>query len=213
MGGIVAMHLAHKLSSQVHSLILNDIGLNLHWSALMALYQDLKNTTIDNDEWRVDARLMSEIHSPAHFDLPYDFDLMGINFHNLLRHHSGKIILLHNAGSKICSTSIAQQAKTRMPQLEIWTQAGNSHPAAWDKASVKQLVQLLKLKPKTATALPVADVIVPMEEPISEVESSKLSVQPFLHISQNFFNRSPASLHGWFKTLLLKLKSLRQHSI
>jgi alpha-beta hydrolase superfamily lysophospholipase len=41
MGGILAMHLVNRLNHKVDSVVLNDIGFYLHWSALMSLWPQL----------------------------------------------------------------------------------------------------------------------------------------------------------------------------
>jgi pimeloyl-ACP methyl ester carboxylesterase len=149
MGGILAMHLLQRLDGKVDTLILNDIGMSLNWSALVGLYLQMNQSQKKIHELQVDTRVIKAVNTSSHFDLPYDFDLFSMQFHPLLNNYTGKLALLHNAHSSICPKGIAEQSKRRVPALNLWTQEGSSHPAAWDAASVQKLAQLLDLKPKT----------------------------------------------------------------
>ena len=42
MGGILAMHLVNRFQDKVSSVVLNDVGLYLHWSSLMKWTPDLR---------------------------------------------------------------------------------------------------------------------------------------------------------------------------
>jgi len=206
MGGILSMHLAKHLNGQVDSLVLNDIGMSLHWSALIDLYRQLNATSSVFDDTQIDPRAIEAVRAATHFDLPYDFDLISMHFHALLKNHSGQVALLHNENSSICPTSIAEQAKRRIPHLKIWTQAGDSHPAVWTSSSVNKLSQLLKLKPKTneGTQL-IADKASSAEA--TELATSDQSFVPsFLQISGAYLTSTSKPSHGllssfrrWFR--------------
>ena len=148
MGGILAMHLLQRLDRKVDTLILNDIGMSLNWSALVGLYLQMNESPSKINERQVDPRAIEAVNTSSHFDLPYDFDLFSMQFHPLLKNHTGKLVLLHNAHSSICPTGIAEQSKRRVPELILWTQEGSSHPTQWNATSIQKLTQLLDLKPK-----------------------------------------------------------------
>jgi pimeloyl-ACP methyl ester carboxylesterase len=102
MGGILAMHLVNRLNHKVDSVVLNDVGFYLHWSALMSLYQNIKKSDGQMIELNVDARAIEDVQRSSHFDLHYEFDLLGMLFYSLLQYFNGQVILLHNAESPIC---------------------------------------------------------------------------------------------------------------
>ena len=148
MGGILAMHLLQRLNRKVDTLILNDIGMSLNWSALVGLYLQMNESPSKKIERQVDPRAIEAVNTSSHFDLPYDFDLFSMQFHPLLKYYTGKLALLHNAHSSICPTGIAEQSQRRIPDLILWTQEGSNHPAQWNTTSIQKLAQLLDLKPK-----------------------------------------------------------------
>ena len=80
MGGILAMHLVNRFRDKVGCVVLNDIGLSLYWSSLMALYKSIKESDRQIDKLRVDPRALNAVQSQSHFDLPYEFDLFGMQF-------------------------------------------------------------------------------------------------------------------------------------
>jgi len=81
MGGILAMHLAKSLHGRVDALVLNDIGMSLHWSSLIDLYRQLNAASSGLAETQVDPRAIEAVSGAMHFDLPYDFDLISMQFH------------------------------------------------------------------------------------------------------------------------------------
>jgi hypothetical protein len=196
MGGILSMHLAKHLNGQVDSLVLNDIGMSLHWSALIDLYRQLNATSSVFDDIQIDPRAIEAVSAATHFDLPYDFDLISMQFHPLLKNHSGKVALLHNAHSTICPTGIAEQAKRRIPHLKILTQAGNNHPAEWAPSSVNKLSQLLKLKPKTAEATQLIGDQAPSEDSTELARSDQGFVSSFLQVSEVYLTSNNKPIHG-----------------
>lgn len=205
MGGILAMHLVNRLGNKVHSLVLNDIGLNLHWSSLMALYQQIKNSNSKIDEWPIDPRVVAEVHAPSHFDLQYDFDLYGMQFQKLLNDFSGKIMLLHNSDSRICSLTVAKQSKRTLPQLEIWTQYGLVHPAQWDLDTVHKLRRSLKLKLRSKQALPSINMAV-VQTQIETRHDIAQSVQSFMETSQTYLNSASRSFQNRCAAVLAKAR-------
>ena len=196
MGGILSMHLAKHLNGQVDSLVLNDIGMSLHWSALIDLYRQLNATSSVFDDIQIDPRAIEAVSAASHFDLPYDFDLISMQFHPLLKNHSGKVALLHNENSAICPTGIAEQAKRRIPHLKIWTQAGDSHPAVWTSSSVNKLCQILKLKPKTTETAQLIANEASSADTAELAPSDQSFVPSFLRTSEAYLTSTRKPSHG-----------------
>ena len=146
MGGILAMHVAKRNRVHLDSIILNDIGLHLQWNALLSLYQHINQSKEEINQLKVDQRAVEAVHKRSHFDLPYEFDLTGMRFENLLKDYTGQIVLMHNSQSAICPTSIANQSKSRIEDLKVWTSENQGHPVQWDKILVSKLAYLTKLK-------------------------------------------------------------------
>ena len=201
MGGILSMHLAKNLNGQVDCLVLNDIGMSLHWSALIDLYRQLNATSSVFDDIQIDPRAIEAVSAASHFDLPYDFDLISMQFHPLLKNHSGKVALLHNENSTICPTGIAEQAKRRIPHLKIWTQAGGSHPAVWTSSSVNKLCQLLKLKPKTTETAQLIANEASSADTAELAPSDQSFVPSFLRTSEAYLTSTSKTSHGLLSSL------------
>lgn len=215
MGGILAMYLAHRQNVKIHSLILNDIGASLHWSSLMALYQQIKHSDHKLDSLPIDPRAVNAVHTTAHFDLAYEYDLFGMQFHTLLNAYHGKIILLHNSHSRICPLTVAEQSKKRLPQMEVWTQYGVEHPATWDAAMVAKLGRTLKLK-KYSTQPPQAPVQAPQPETAAPARHEPaMDLMLFMENSKKYMESpEPVSLSmNWTGKLLSKLKKLMNYRL
>ena len=63
MGGILAMHLVNRFQDKVSSVVLNDVGLYLHWSSLMSLFKNIKESDHQISKLRVDPRAINAVHS------------------------------------------------------------------------------------------------------------------------------------------------------
>ncbi len=94
----------------------------------------------------VEPRAIKDVQSPAHFDLHYEFDLLGMHFHHLLEDFEGAMLLVHNSHSSLCPTEIAHQAKRYVPQVEIFTVQGQSHPVDWSSEVCERMIQAVGLK-------------------------------------------------------------------
>ena len=81
MGGILAMHLVNRLNHKVDSVVLNDIGFYLQWSALMSLYQNIKKSDGQMIELNVDARAIEDVQRSSHFDLHYQRSIVVLSTH------------------------------------------------------------------------------------------------------------------------------------
>ena len=206
MGGILAMHLVNRLSHKVDSVMLNDIGFYLHWSALMTLYQNIKKSDNQIDKLTVDVRALEAVQSSSHFDLPYEFDLLGMRFNSLLKNFKGKVVLMHNAESPICPINLANQSQTKYANLKIWTLDNPGHPAKWEESMVMKLSQLMRLKPK---AIENTDIQVSLQIPEIVQSTSAFStsfIESFLKTSQAYFESNIEDPRLWFNQLVKRIK-------
>ena len=132
MGGVLALYLIEKFKNKVSSVALNDIGLKIEWSALSRLNNLIDNLSLEIATSNIHSRVVTEVKSPAHFDLPYQFDLIGMNMANLVKSFEGKILLLHNSSSIMCSSEIAEFSKKKWHSLQVKTIEGQGHPVTWN---------------------------------------------------------------------------------
>lgn len=206
MGGILAMHLVNRIQHRVDTVILNDIGLYLHWSSLMALYQNIKESDDQLSKLKVDARAINAVQSRSHFDLPYEFDLFGMSFNSLLKNFKGKVVLLHNAESPICPKNVANQSQTKYANLKIWTLDNPGHPAKWEGSMVMKLSQLMRLKPKSMenTDIQVSLQIPEIVQPTGAFGMGL--IESFLKTSQAYFESTTIDPKLWFNQLVKRLK-------
>ncbi len=205
MGGILAMHLVNRLSHKVDSVMLNDIGFYLHWSALMTLYQNINQSDNQIDKLTVDVRALEAVQSSSHFDLPYEFDLLGMRFHTLLQNFTGRVVLLHNAESPICSLNIANQSKAKFPTLKVWTLDKSGHPANWEKSFAIKLAQLIRLKPRSMETIEVEEELKTFET-AQESTFSFVFVDSFLQTSKSYLESTEKNRNRWVRQLFNLLK-------
>ena len=131
MGGVLALYLIEKFKNKIFSVVLNDIGLKIEWSALSKLNQSIGSLSVENATDRIHSRVIAEVKSDSHFDLPYQFDLIGINLSDLVKSYEGRIVLLHNTSSLMCPSEIAEFSQRKFKNLEIKTIESAGHPVAW----------------------------------------------------------------------------------
>jgi pimeloyl-ACP methyl ester carboxylesterase len=206
MGGILAMHLVNRVQHRVDSVILNDIGLYLHWSSLMTLYQNIKESNNQLSKLKVDARAIDAVQSRSHFDLPYDFDVFGMRFNSLLKNFKGKVVLLHNAESPICPTNVAHQSQTKYTNLKIWTLDNPGHPAKWEESMVMKLSQLMRLKPKSMENIDI-QVSLQIPEIVQSTNAFGMDfIESFLKTSQTHFESTIEDPRLWFNQLVKRIK-------
>jgi pimeloyl-ACP methyl ester carboxylesterase len=209
MGGILAMYLVNRLKHKVDSVVLNDIGFYLHWSALMSLYQNIKISDNQMIELNVDARAIEDVQRSSHFDLHYEFDLLGMRFHSLIQDFNGQVFLLHNAESPICSLNIANQSKTKFPNLKIWTLNKSGHPANWEKSFAIKLAQLVKIKPKSKVKMEIEEESKPFETAQEKSTFSFVFVDSFLQTSKAYLESTEKNRNRWVRQLLDRLKFVK----
>ena len=210
MGGILAMHIAKRKRIHLDSIILNDIGLLLQWNALLSLYHHLYQSDHEISQLQVDRRAIEAVQKRSHFDLPYDFDLTGMRFESLLDDFTGQIALLHNSLSPICSSTIANHSKSRLPELKVWTSENHAHPVQWNRALVNKLAQLtnLKLKPIEIIKLHTSSFMLDSIQSVIDIRSvadNVISITKKAFLEENETNRK-----SWHSLLLNKFRLLRR---
>lgn len=131
MGGVLAIYLIEKFNQKIFSVLLNDIGLKIEWAALSKLNKSIDSSAIEIANDKIHSRVIAEVKLPSHFDLPYQFDLIGINLSDLVKSYEGRIVLLHNTSSLMCPSEIAEFSKRKFKNLEIKTIENGGHPVAW----------------------------------------------------------------------------------
>lgn len=141
MGGILAMYLAAGSHNVVTSVILNDVGLSLPWWSIYKLFGTMGKgafktaASIDiNDiaaSLRVSPAAVRAVQDPAHFDLPYKSDLMGMRFANIVQNFKGPISLIHAQDSVICTAMQVDEFQKLYPHgvLEV---PDVEHPAPYN---------------------------------------------------------------------------------
>ena len=131
MGGVLAVYLIEKFKHKIFSVLLNDIGLKIEWAALSKLNKSIDSSAIEIATAKIHSRVITEVKSPSHFDLPYQFDLIGINLSDLVKSYEWRIVLLHNTSSLMCPSEIAEFSQRKFKNLEIKTIESEGHPVAW----------------------------------------------------------------------------------
>ena len=211
MGGILAMHLVNRLKHKVDSVMLNDIGLYLHWSALMSLYQSIKKTDKQIDKLRVDLRAVEAVQSRSHFDLHYEFDMLGMQFHSLLKNFTGRVVLIHNAESPICPSYIAHQSKTKHTNLKVWTLDKRGHPVNWETSIATKIAQMIKLKPKSIENFEIEDELHKSERTQETSALSSVLFDSFLTTSKAYLESTEKNQIRWVEQLFNKLSIGRRN--
>ena len=210
MGGILAMHVAKRNRVHLDSIILNDIGLHLQWNALLSLYQHINQSKEEINQLKVDQRAVEAVYKRSHFDLPYEFDLTGMRFENLLKDYTGHIVLMHNSQSPICPTSIANQSKSRIADLKVWTSENQGHPVQWDKILVSKLAHLTKIKLQPVEII-VKDPAISAFEVIQRISDTSLIAANILEVSTNaFIEQKTQNQKKWVSDLLNRLRFWRR---
>lgn len=131
MGGVLAIYLIEKFKYKIFSVLLNDIGLKIEWAALSKLNKSIDSSAIEIATAKIHSRVIAEVKSPSHFDLPYQFDLIGINLSDLVKSYQGRIVLLHNTSSLMCPSEIADFSQRKCQTLEIKSIECEGHPVEW----------------------------------------------------------------------------------
>ena len=131
MGGVLAIYLIEKFNQEIFSVLLNDIGLKIEWAALSKLHKSIDSSAIEIATVKIHSRVITEVKSPSHFDLPYQFDLIGINLSDLVKSYEGRIVLLHNTSSLMCPSEIADFSQRKCQTLEIKSIECEGHPVEW----------------------------------------------------------------------------------
>jgi hypothetical protein len=157
-------------------------------------------------ELNVDARAIEDVQRSSHFDLHYEFDLLGMRFYSLLQNFNGQVILLHNAESPICSLNIANQSKTKFPHLKVWTLNKSGHPANWEKSFVMKLTQLMKLKPRSMEKIEIEEEFQKFEIVQEASAFNFVFIDSFLQTSKTYLESTEKNRRSWVLQLFNRLK-------
>jgi hypothetical protein len=98
---------------------------------------------------KFDSKVIDDVKAPSHFDLPYQFDLIGINLAHLVKFFEGRILLIHNAASLMCPTEIAEFSKRKFKSIEVKTIESDGHPVIWNLSTADWVIQNLATHKKT----------------------------------------------------------------
>jgi len=157
MGGILAFYLVSSRAFPVQTLLLNDIGLSLHWLSLLSMYQDMKQGAGTLEPSVLAARLkvtpgaLASVQLPKHFDLPYRKGIRGMHFVHLLEGYGGAVRLVRGQSSKICTAlQVHEWRKLHFP-FEVLEKPGVAHPVPFDPQVCEFLLKDLA-GPAPATA-------------------------------------------------------------
>ena len=138
MGGVLAMYLTQIFSRKIYEIILNDIALTVNWTSLYALYKAMKNDLGFREvrelakDLSVDEKAISDVQLPGHFDLSYQADVWGMNFHESLEGYKGKVGLIYGSNSKICTKQRVEETKNFVPHLQTLEVPDAGHPAPFN---------------------------------------------------------------------------------
>ncbi|MBU3636191.1 alpha/beta fold hydrolase [Polynucleobacter sp. es-MAR-4] len=157
MGGVLAMYLTQTFGKKISEIILNDIALTVNWTALYSLYKSMKNEIGFKEikdlaqDLRVDAKAITDVQLPGHFDLSYKADVWGMNFHEAMDDYRGRVALIYGSDSKICTRQRVSSAKVSLPALITFEVKGAGHPVPFTH-EVCEFIQLqMKLKQVVAS--------------------------------------------------------------
>ncbi len=140
MGGVLAMYLTQIFGKRIYGIILNDIALTVNWTSLYALYKSMKNDPGFKKvrelakDLSVDEKAISDVQLPGHFDLSYQADVWGMNFHEALEGYKGHVGLIYGGKSKICTKQRVVEAKSFIPHIQTLEVANAGHPAPFNLA-------------------------------------------------------------------------------
>lgn len=138
MGGVLAMYLTQIFGKKIYGIILNDIALTVNWTSLYALYKSMKNDLGFREarelaeDLSVDEKAISDVQLPGHFDLSYQADVWGMNFHEALEDFKGKVGLIYGGESKICTKQRVEGAKSFIPHIQTLEVPNAGHPAPFN---------------------------------------------------------------------------------
>ena len=142
MGGILAMYIAASPHNNIASIILNDIGFSLAWWSIYKLYGTMSKGTMKTansldvgfwaDELGVSPEVIRAVQDPAHFDLPYKSDLMGMRFAHTVFSFKGPISLIHAKNSVICTAIQVDEFLKIYPKSNLLEVPETEHPAPYN---------------------------------------------------------------------------------
>ena len=215
MGGILSMYVVSDNPTQVHSLTLNDIGLRLKWLSIYGLYDDMKQA----GQWpspealaaqlQVSVGAVMAVQSPAHFDLPYRKDWVGMQFGHLLQHFQGRMRLVHGSDSGVCLPEQVKEMQHTLPQAQVYEVAHAKHPAPFNPAVCDFVLQGLGevRAVNTAEEAPPAPLVTPAP-PAPPVQP--MQPTPPMQPQANLPPTPPDGSPTWWRKIMRRLNATRK---
>jgi len=191
MGGILAMYLAASAHNNIASVILNDVGFSLAWWSIYKLYGTMSKGSMKTansmdvnyfaNELGVSSDVIRAVQDPAHFDLPYKSDLMGMRFAHTVYEFKGPISLIHAQDSVICTAIQVDEFLKLYPTSNLLEVPGAGHPAPYNDLVCKFVISKINKTSLKEDAATPPKVDTPKASHTSEQakpENSKSPVQP-----------------------------------
>lgn len=144
MGGLLAMFFARYQSSQLSSIVLNDVGCLLPWSGILGLMTGIRGATKATPmfgqtqdlarELEVDPRLLRAVQAPGHLDLPHETTIHGVDFGEVFREVTLPILVLKGEESEIVNDIAASHLTRCHPNTSIVTVPEAGHPVPYSQS-------------------------------------------------------------------------------
>ncbi len=154
MGGILGIYLTSKFDHGITSLILNDVGFSLSWWSIFKLYgvmtqnPDPSITAVPSfarfrankpldlaamaTKLGVSKEVIAAVQEPAHFNLPYKSDFLGMRFLDAILPFEGSVTLIHGEDSPICTALQVNEFLKYYPKDNLLQVRGAEHPAPYN---------------------------------------------------------------------------------
>lgn len=152
MGGILGMYLAASPKNNVTGLLLNDVGLGLHWMSIYGLYESMKTEGLKPEAYNLASRLrvtqgaLRDVQSPHHFDLPHTKNWKGMHFGQILKTFVGPLSLIYGGESGVCLPEQVQEMQDKFPQLVTLCIEKAKHPVPYSEAVCAFVLEQMQVK-------------------------------------------------------------------
>ena len=152
MGGILGMYLATNPKNNVTGLLLNDVGLGLHWMSIYGLYESMKTEGLKPEAYNLASRLrvtqgaLRDVQSPHHFDLPHTKNWKGMQFGQILKTFVGPLSLIYGGESGVCLPEQVREMQDKFPKLETLYIENAKHPVPYSEAVCAFVLEQIQVK-------------------------------------------------------------------